>query len=67
MALLYTIFKYSFKQYLGFGSVSPFWIGRENIFLGAIRFNRDSMDCRFLHITPSGAVGRRFISILDVE
>ena len=25
-ALLYTILKYSFKQYFEFGSVSPFWI-----------------------------------------
>ena len=29
--LLYTIWKYSFKQYFEFGYVSPFWIGQENI------------------------------------
>ena len=30
-ALFYTTWKYSFKQYFEFGSVSPFWNGRENI------------------------------------
>ena len=30
-ALLYTIWKYLFKDYFEFGSVSPFWIWRENI------------------------------------
>ena len=30
-ALLYTILKYSLKQYLEFGYVSPFLIGQENI------------------------------------
>ena len=31
MALLYTIWKYFFKEYFEFGYVSMFWIGRENI------------------------------------
>ena len=31
MALLCTIWKYFFKEYFEFGSVSPFWIWRENI------------------------------------
>ena len=30
-ALLYTIWKYFFKEYFEFGSVSPLWIWRENI------------------------------------
>ena len=35
---LYTILKYSFKQYFEFGSVSPFWIwGKNYLCLG--RFN----------------------------
>ena len=29
-ALLYAIFKYFFKEYFEFGSVSSFWIGQEN-------------------------------------
>ena len=31
MVLLYNIWKYFFKEYYEFGSVSPFWIGRKNI------------------------------------
>ena len=30
-ALLYTILKYFFKKYFGFGSVSLFWIWEKNI------------------------------------
>ena len=31
-ALLYTIWKYFFKEYFEFGSVSPLWFWRENVF-----------------------------------
>ena len=30
-ALIYTIWKYFFKEYFEFGSVSPFWIVRVNV------------------------------------
>ena len=50
-ALLYTIWKYFFKEYFEFGSVSPFWIWRGNFLLGSIQFNRESIDSRFLHRT----------------
>ena len=47
-ALLYTIWKYFFKEYSEFSSVSPFWIWRENIYSRVDRFNRESIDSIFL-------------------
>ena len=57
-ALLYTIWKYFFKEYFEFGSVSLFWIGQKIFVLGSIRFNRESIDSRFLQPASTGNLPR---------
>ena len=47
-ALLYNICKYFFNEYFEFGSVSPFWIWRENI-------------CVWVDLIQSGSIGSRFL------